>query len=57
MWKVDNKKIVEFKPSKMLREGAYPFRNVDQNQDVMCLFDGMSGDNAFVDSFHKFILL
>ena len=40
-----------FKPSQvMLRPGNYPFRNVDENQDIFCLFSGISGNSKFVDS-------
>ena len=47
----NNSSVVNFSPSKIMkREGSYPFQNMDDNQDIFCLFSGISGNNEFIDS-------
>jgi hypothetical protein len=46
LWRPDNEKVCKFQPSKeMIRPGQYPFRNIDENSEIFCLFSGMSGNN------------
>ena len=49
--KRNNKSIINFKPSDvMYLPGSYPFHNVDENQDIFCLFSGISGNSKYMDS-------
>ena len=50
MWLKHNQDYADFKPSSLLRDGQYPFVQVDVNPDVFCLFSGVSGDSKLVNS-------
>ena len=51
LWRRDNERIAKFRPSQVMsRSGEYPFRSFDENQDIFCLFSGLSGNNEYVKS-------
>ena len=51
IWKKENKNVAGFKPSESMNlQGEYPFSSLEDNQDIFCLFSGISGNNAYTDS-------
>lgn len=51
LWKKENSDLSEFKPSDVLSiHGEYPFGNMEENQDIFCIFAGMSGNNVYTCS-------
>ena len=58
LWKTDNDSIINFQPSKIMSmPGSYPFGGLDENQNIFCLFSGISGNSVFVDSNDKPLIL